>query len=146
MTINVGFRYKETQYLLCFEDLLVREEHLVPHHLHPLLCVHGQRGTFHTWDITLADLQGAERKFHILYTTKMKIALPVLFFVFCFVTLGKQEDVEDKQVTLPPIYTCSKHGATFAFWLWLMPFTHIWSIASININMIAEVSRKTWSS
>lgn len=46
------------KYLLSFEDLLVREEDLVPHDLHPLLGVHGQRGAFHTWNITLAHLQG----------------------------------------------------------------------------------------
>lgn len=44
------------KYLLSFEDLLVREKNLVPDDLHPLLCVHSQRGAFHTWNITLADL------------------------------------------------------------------------------------------
>lgn len=48
------------RYLLCLEDLLVGEENLIPNHLHPLLCVHGQRGAFHTGDITLAYLQGAD--------------------------------------------------------------------------------------
>lgn len=55
------YKTKRLKYLLSFEDLLVREKNLVPHHLHSLLRVHRQGGAFHTWNITLADLQGADR-------------------------------------------------------------------------------------
>lgn len=57
---NKDYRSATQRYLLCLEDLLVREENLIPNHLHPLLRVHGQRGAFHTGDITLAHLQGAD--------------------------------------------------------------------------------------
>lgn len=52
----LGVLAQNQKYLLSFEDLLVGEKNLVPHDLHPLLCVHSQRGAFHTWNITLADL------------------------------------------------------------------------------------------
>lgn len=42
---------------MSLEDLLVRELHLIPHHLHTFFCVHGQGSTLNARDVPLTELK-----------------------------------------------------------------------------------------
>lgn len=42
------------------EGLPIPEVQLIPHHLHPLLCVHGQEGALDPWHVPLVHLAVGE--------------------------------------------------------------------------------------